>query len=166
VRTVRPDGGAKRAPSVGAAKHRLETAVTSLYANTGKTSVYANVERWRPQALSVLRIVVALLFLQHGLSKLIGFPEAGPPLNGLLVVAAILETIGSLLLILGVYARIAAFVLSGEMAVAYFMAHAPHGFYPMVNHGEEAILFCFVFLYIAFAGGGAWSVDRLALRQD
>jgi len=129
-------------------------------------SLYANMERWRPHALSVLRIVVALLFLEHGLSKVFGFPTPGPHLQGLLIFAAFLETVGSLLLLLGIYTRIVAFVLSGQMAVAYFMAHAPRGFFPLVNGGQGAILFCFVFLYIAFAGGGASSVDRVMLKQD
>jgi putative oxidoreductase len=130
------------------------------------TSVYARAERWRPYALSILRIVAALLFLEHGMSKVFGFPTPGPHLQGLLILAAFLETVGGLLLLLGVYTRVVAFILSGEMAVAYFMAHAPRGFFPLVNGGQLAILFCFVFLYIAFAGGGSWSSDRAMLRQD
>jgi putative oxidoreductase len=121
----------------------------------------------RPHVLSLLRIVTALLFLEHGLSKVIDFPRPGPPsLGGLILVAALLETLGSLVLLAGLYTRLAALLLSGEMAVAYFVAHAPRSFYPIVNGGESAILFCFVFLYIAFAGGGAWSVDRAWLKQD
>jgi putative oxidoreductase len=130
------------------------------------TSVYASAERWRPYVLSILRIVAALLFLEHGMSKVFGFPTPGPHLQGLLILAAFLETVGGLLLLLGVYTRVVAFILSGEMAVAYFMAHAPRGFFPLVNGGQLAILFCFVFLYIAFAGGGSWSSDRAMLRQD
>jgi putative oxidoreductase len=129
-------------------------------------SLYANLEKLRPYILSILRIVTALVFLQYGLAKLIGFPEAGPPLNGLLHAASIIETVGSLLLIAGIYSRIVAFILSGEMAVAYFMAHAPQSFYPILNHGDAAVLFCFIYFYIVFAGGGAWSVDRLVLKQD
>jgi putative oxidoreductase len=130
-------------------------------------SIYAKMQQLRPYVLSVLRIVVGLLFLQHGLSKLFGFPVPGPAaLSGLLILAAILESVGSLLLIAGAYTRIVALLLSGEMAFAYFMAHAPHGFYPIANSGELAVLFSFVFLYIAFAGGGVWSVDRLVLRYD
>ena len=129
-------------------------------------SVYANMERRSPHVLSVLRIVAALLFLEHGLSKVFGFPTPGPALHGLLIVAAILETLGSLLLLAGVYTRIVALILSGEMAVAYFMAHAPRGFFPLANGGEGAILFCFIFLYLAFAGGGPWSVDRALLKRD
>jgi putative oxidoreductase len=129
-------------------------------------SLYASMERWSPQVLSILRIVVALLYLEHGLSKVFGFPTPGPHLQGLLILAAVLETVGSVLLLFGAYTRIVAFILSGQMAVAYFMAHAPRGFFPLVNGGQGAILFCFVFLYIAFAGGGPWSVDRLVLKQD
>ena len=130
-------------------------------------SLYANMERWRPYVLSILRIVVALLFLEHGLSKVFGFPTPGPQhLHGLIILAAFLETVGSALLLLGVYTRVVALILSGQMALAYFMAHAPRGFFPLVNGGQLAILFCFVFLYLAFAGGGAWSLDRAVLRQD
>lgn len=123
-------------------------------------------ETWSPHVLSILRIVTALLFLQHGLSKVFSFPVPGPPLHGLLLLAGFLELVGSLMLLAGVFTRIVAFILSGEMAFAYFMAHAPRSFYPVVNHGEDAILFCFIFLYLAFAGGGPWSVDRAVLKQD
>lgn len=119
-----------------------------------------------PYVLSILRIVTALLFLQHGLSKVFSFPVPGPPLHGLLLLAAFVETVGSLLMLVGAYTRIVAFILSGEMAFAYFMGHAPRSFYPLGNGGEPAILFCFIFLYLAFAGGGPWSVDRAALKQD
>ena len=129
-------------------------------------SLYARMEMFRPTVLSILRIVAALLFLQHGLSKVFGFPVPGPSLHGLLILAAFLETVGSLLLLVGAYTRIVAFILSGEMAFAYFMAHAPRSFYPLANGGEGAILFCFIFLYLAFAGGGPWSVDRAVLKQD
>jgi putative oxidoreductase len=123
-------------------------------------------EKWRPYVLSILRIVTALLFLEHGLSKAFGFPAPWPPLSGLLIVAAILESVGGLLLLAGVYTRIVAFILSGEMAFAYFIGHAPRGFFPIANDGEGAILFCFLFLYISFAGGGPWSMDRAVLKQD
>ena len=119
-----------------------------------------------PYVLSILRIVTALLFLQHGLSKVFSFPVPGPPLHGLLLLAAFVETVGSLLMLVGAYTKIVAFILSGEMAFAYFMGHAPRSFYPLGNGGEPAILFCFIFLYLAFAGGGPWSVDRAALKQD
>ena len=129
-------------------------------------ALYAMMERLRPYVLSLLRIVAGLLFLQHGLSKAIGFPDAGPPsLNGLLILATLLEIVGSVMLVFGAYTRIVAFILSGEMAFAYFMAHAPRSFYPIVNGGEAAVLFCFVFLYLAFAGGGPLSLDRMVLKQ-
>jgi putative oxidoreductase len=128
--------------------------------------LYTRIERLRPYVLSILRIVVGLLFLQHGLSKVFGFPAPGPSLSGLLILAAILETVGALLFLVGGYTRIVAFILSGEMAFAYFMAHAPHSFYPLVNKGELAVLYCFIFLYFVFAGGGPWSVDRAMLNQS
>ena len=123
--------------------------------------LYGWMDSTRPLILSILRIVTALVFLQYGLSKAFGFPDHGPPsLTALLMVAAALESVGSVMLVLGAYTRIVAFILSGEMAVAYFMAHAPRSFYPIVNGGNAAILFCFVFLYLAFAGGGPLSLDR------
>jgi putative oxidoreductase len=130
------------------------------------TSLYTTLERWRPYLLSILRIVVALLYLQHGLAKFFGFPAAGPPLAGLIILAAIIETFGSLLLLVGLFTRLAALVMSGESALAYFIGHAPQSFYPYVNGGSLAILYCFVFLYFVFAGGGPWSIDRAVLKQD
>ena len=118
---------------------------------------------WSPRLLSVLRIVAALLFIQHGTSKYFGFPMAGPggpvPLMSQAGLAGVLEIVGGTLLLLGFFTRPVAFVLSGEMAVAYFTAHAPRGLYPLTNGGEVAVLFCFIFLYLAAAGGGPWSVD-------
>ena len=128
-------------------------------------ALYGTLERLRPTVLSILRIVAALVFLQHGLSKVFGFPAPGPALTGLLIVAAFLETIGAVLLLVGAYTRLVAFLLSGEMAVAYFLAHEPRSPYPLVNGGDAAILFCFIFLYLVFAGGGPISVDRLVLKQ-
>ena len=129
--------------------------------------LYATLERYRPYILSILRIVIGLLFLQHGLSKVFNFPAPSPvpSLSGLMILAAFLETVGAVLLTLGAYTRIVAFILSGEMAFAYFMAHAPRSFYPLVNGGELAVIYCFIFLYFAFAGGGPLSVDRAALNQ-
>ncbi len=129
--------------------------------------LYATLERYRPYILSILRIVVGLLFLQHGLSKVFNFPAPSPvpSLSGLMILAAFLETVGAFLFLVGAYTRIVAFILSGEMAFAYFMAHAPRSFYPLVNKGELAIVYCFIFLYFAFAGGGPLSVDRGMLRQ-
>jgi putative oxidoreductase len=129
------------------------------------TSLYANLERGRPYILSVLRIVVALLFLEHGLPKYFGFPSAGPPMTPLLYLQGAIEIVGSILLLVGAYTRVVAFILAGDMAVAYFMAHLPRSFFPVANGGDAAVLFCFAFLYILFAGGGPWSVDRVALKQ-
>jgi putative oxidoreductase len=112
--------------------------------------------------LSVLRIVTALLFIEHGTMKLLGFPpsEFHPELLSLFGIAGVIEITGGLLVLLGLFTRPAAFILSGEMAVAYFTAHLPGGFFPILNHGESAVLFCFVFLYLVFAGPGAWSLDE------
>ncbi len=114
---------------------------------------------WSPRMLSVLRIVTALLFIQHGTQKFFGFPGPGPALTPLLVVQGILELGGGILLLVGFLTRPVAFILSGDMAVAYFMRHVPRGFFPLLNGGELAVLFCFVFLYLFVAGGGVWSVD-------
>jgi putative oxidoreductase len=119
---------------------------------------------WAPRALSVLRIVAALLFLEHGTQKLFGFPAAPP--NGLPAAlslgwfAAVLEAGGGLLLALGLFTRPVAFLLCGEMAFAYWMSHGPRAFFPVMNGGDAAILYCFVFLYLAFAGAGPWALDR------
>jgi putative oxidoreductase len=123
--------------------------------------------RYASQALSLLRIVTALLFLMHGTGKLFGFPPIGmnPPAMSLYWIAGLIEIIGALLLIAGLFSRFAAFILSGEMAVAYWMVHAPQSTFPIINHGESAILFCFVFLLIAAAGPGRWSVDASLRRR-
>ncbi len=119
---------------------------------------------WTPRALALLRVVTAFLFLQHGTAKFFGIPPAFPetvdPFS-LLGLAGLLEVAGGALLIIGLFTRPVAFVLSGEMAVAYFMAHASQGHVlsPIINQGESAVLFCFIFLYLVFAGAGAWSVD-------
>jgi putative oxidoreductase len=117
---------------------------------------------YRPQALAVLRIMAALLFIEHGTMKLFGFPApmGGDSLPPMLLIAALLEVVGGALLVIGLFTRPVAFILSGQMAVAYFMAHASKGFWPAINGGEPAILFCFVFLYLVFAGPGAWAVDK------
>ena len=118
---------------------------------------------WTDKLLSVLRIVAALAFLEHGLSKFFGippFPMQGP-LPPLLVAAATIELVGGALLAIGLFTRPVAFVLSGEMAFAYFMAYAPQGFWPVLNHGEAAVFYCFAFLYFSAAGGGPWSLDRM-----
>jgi putative oxidoreductase len=115
---------------------------------------------WSPRMLSVLRIMTGLLFLEHGTQKLFAFPGPGPALTSLLVVQALLELVGGILILIGLFTRPVAFILAGDMAVAYFVAHAPRGFFPTLNGGQLAILFCFVFLYLFVAGGGVWSVDE------
>ena len=123
---------------------------------------------YRQQLLSVLRIVVGLLILQHGTGKYLNFP-VGPMNNASPLTAGgaagLFELVGGVLIALGLYTRLAAFILSGTMAVAYFYAHAPRGFYPILNQGELAALYCFVFLYLAAAGGGPWSLDRRLRRE-
>jgi putative oxidoreductase len=120
---------------------------------------------WSDRMLSVLRIIAALLFFQHGLAKYFGFPHVANfdnlNLLSLIGLAGLIEILGGFLLLLGLYTRVAAFVMSGEMAFAYFMSHAPRGFFPILNGGELAVLYCFLFLYFAVAGGGAWSIDQL-----
>ena len=118
---------------------------------------------WTPRLLSVLRIVVAALFLQHGTAKLFHVPHVASfdnlQLVSLIGLAGVLEIAGGLLLLIGLFTRPVAFVLSGEMAFAYFMAHATRGPLPLLNGGELAVVYCFLFLYLSLAGGGAWSVD-------
>ena len=143
---------------------------------------------WSPRLLSVLRIIAAFMPIQHGAQKLFGYPAPPSPppqqqaaqqgaqqqpqqqqrqsgLPPLMMVAAVLEFFGGLLFLLGLFTRPVAFLLSGELAVAYFMAHAPRGFWPLLNQGELAALYSFLFLYFAVAGGGEWSVDRLWRRD-
>jgi putative oxidoreductase len=119
--------------------------------------------RYAPQILSILRIIVALLLFQHAFSKFFGFPAQMPPPApfSLIWFAGVIELIGGALVLVGLFTRPAAFILSGELAFAYFIGHAPQGFYPLTNGGESAVLFCFIFLYLAAAGGGAWSLDAL-----
>jgi putative oxidoreductase len=121
---------------------------------------------WAPRLLSLLRIIVALAFIEHGTSKFFGLPPFPMPLNPLLYVAGTLELVGGVLLLLGLFTRPVAFILSGQMAIAYFMAHAPKGFFPAVNGGEPAMLYTFVFLYLAAAGAGPWSLDALLGRPQ
>ncbi len=125
------------------------------------TTIGALATDWAPRVLSIVRIVTALLFMEHGMQKLFGFPSVTiqPGLFSLLWFAAIIEFAGGVLLLIGLFSRPVAFLLSGEMAFAYWMAHAPKSPFPAINGGDAAILYCFVFLYVAFAGGGAWSVD-------
>lgn len=125
--------------------------------------------KWPPPLLSVLRIVAAFLFVEHGLQKWLAFPVPGPSPTVLWSasgVAGVLELFGGALLLIGLYTRPVAFVLSGLMACAYFIAHASRDFWPIVNRGELAVLYCFVFLYLSAAGGGPWSVDRWIRRGE
>ncbi len=123
--------------------------------------------RWQPQLLAILRIVAGLLFLEHGVSKFFGIPVPFPvhPLPTLLVGAGVIELVAGILVTVGLFTRIAAFIASGEMAIAYWMMHFPKSPWPVANMGEAAIFFCFVFLYLAAAGPGAWSIDGLRTRN-
>jgi putative oxidoreductase len=125
---------------------------------------------WAPRVLSIARVVTALIFMAHGTQKLLNFPPRannapGPDLFSFYGLAGSLEIIGGILLVFGLFTRPVAFILSGEMAFAYWMSHAPRAMYPVLNGGDAAILYCFWFLYLAFAGGGAWSLDRMLSRK-
>ena len=125
-------------------------------------------QRWAPRMLSVLRMVSAFMFMANGTQKLFNYPPSPHPMSHLpplMLVAGILECFAGLLLLLGLFTRPIAFVLAGEMATAYFTAHAPRGFWPILNKGELAVLYCFVFLYFAVVGGGAWSVEQSWRRR-
>ena len=133
-------------------------------------AITAIADAWAPRVLSVLRIVSALLFMEHGANKMFNFPERGPhaPYELLTLnpgLSGLLEVVGGLLLLFGLFTRPVAFILSGQMAVAYWWIHAPQSPYPYVNGGDAAILFCFVFLYLACVGGGPWSLDALMRRR-
>lgn len=119
---------------------------------------------WSPRVLSILRIMSALLFMQHGTQKLLNFPLPANPLTTLTTVAGAIELIGGALLAIGLFSRPVAFIMSGMAAAAYFLAHAPQSFYPIANKGELAALYSFVFLYIVFAGPGPWSLDAMRAR--
>jgi len=121
---------------------------------------------WAPRFLSILRIVAGVLFLEHGAQKLLGFPptEHAPEFLSLIWFAGAIELVGGALVAAGAFTRPVAFILSGEMAFAYWMAHAPKSVFPALNGGDAAILYCFVFLYLVFAGAGPWSVDALRGR--
>ncbi len=121
---------------------------------------------WEPRVLSVVRIMVGLLFMEHGMSKLLGFPPGpSPSMFALAWFAGVIELVGGALVTVGLFTRIAAFIMSGEMAVGYFLVHAPRNFFPMLNQGDAAALYCFIFLSFAVAGGGDWSLDRLLGRE-
>jgi putative oxidoreductase len=127
--------------------------------------------KFAPQMLSILRIVTGLIFMEHGLQKHVGFPPyppggSAPSILTMSGFGGVLELIGGILLTLGLFTRPVAFILSGEMAVAYWWVHFPRTFYPVLNGGDAAILYCFVFLYMFFAGGGPWSVDALWRKAE
>lgn len=126
-------------------------------------------ESWAPYAFSVLRAVTGLLYLAHGTQKLFGFPAPSEygvaPLASFMGFAGMLELVGGALMVVGLFTRPVAFLLAGMMAVAYFMVHAPMGFHPVLNHGELAVLFCFVFLLFSLSGGGPWSLDRMLTNR-
>ena len=130
-------------------------------------SLAARWRSWAPQLLSTLRIIAAFLFTQYGTAKLLAFPGAVMPgggtasLTSLAGIAGLLEMVGGALLLIGLFTRPVAFILSGEMAVAYFKGHAPQGFWPVLNQGSPAIFFCFLWLYVSAAGPGPWSLDAL-----
>ena len=129
------------------------------------SSFSSNTRGWAPRLLGLLRIVTAFLFIQHGTAKLFHIPHVamfdGLQLMSLMGVAGVIELAGGILLLLGLFTRPVAFILSGEMAFAYFMSHAPAGFLPLLNGGEMAVQWCFLFLYFSVAGAGAWSMDSL-----
>ena len=127
------------------------------------SDLIARLSNWQPRMLAVLRIFTGLLFLEHGTVKLFGFPDGAQPgpqhPMSFFWIAGLIELVTGALVTVGLFTRLAAFLASGEMAVGYWHSHFPQSFYPTVNGGDAAILFCFVFLYLVFAGGGAWSVD-------
>jgi putative oxidoreductase len=125
------------------------------------------VNRWSPYFLSILRIIAAFVYGVHGTQKLFGLPAPFPVphLPPLFLAGGMIETFGGLLLLVGLFTRPFAFVLTGEMAIAYFKFHAPRGFRPLLNDGEGAVLYCFIFLFLASAGGGPWSFDRLLRKR-
>ena len=135
------------------------------------TTLAARWRSWAPYLLSVLRIIAAFVFIQFGSAKLLAIPAAimpgggTAPLTSLPGFAGSLELVGGALLLLGLFTRPVAFLVAGEMAVAYFMGHAPQGFWPVLNQGSPAILFCFIWLYISSAGPGPWSIDALRRRK-
>jgi putative oxidoreductase len=131
-------------------------------------SLTATLDRLAPYVLSIVRIMVALLFFEHGLAKLFGFPQQPMPPPALFSLAwfsGAIELVGGALAAVGLFTRAAAFIMSGEMAIGYFMAHAPQSFFPLINRGDGAILYCFIFLYLVFAGPGPWSLDALIWRR-
>jgi putative oxidoreductase len=124
--------------------------------------MFKRLERWKPELLGLMRIAMGITFMEHGTQKLFGFPVPPPARLALplLLFTGLLETIGSTLLTLGIFTRIVAFLLSGELAVGYWWMHVPNSFFPIANGGEVMVLYCFAFLYLAATGPGKWSLDQ------
>jgi putative oxidoreductase len=148
--------------------NRPEAAEASAAPNPSATSLAITFDRLRPYVLSLLRIMAGLLFLEHGMAKVFGFPPHGhiPVFPEVEWFAGRIELIGGALIALGLFTRAAAFLTSGEMAIGYFLDHAPRSFFPLLNGGDSPILYCFVFLYLVAAGAGPWSVDGLVWGRE
>jgi putative oxidoreductase len=156
-------------PARGFLQAWLEPHLENLARGTTRLKLNEICERWSPQALSVLRLMTGLMIVQYGLSKVIGFPAVASFAQALpftlIWFAGLIELIGGALLIVGLFTRPVAFVVSGLMAFAYFMGHAPRGFIPLLNGGNLAVMYCFACLYLFFASGGPWSLDALVKRK-
>jgi putative oxidoreductase len=144
-----------------------QATATLSTAAPASSSPASMLDRLTPYVRSILRIMVGLLFLEHGMSRLFGFPSPMPTPAPMTMYwfAGCIEFLGGILVTLGLFTRPAAFIMSGEMAFAYFISHAPRGFFPILNNGDGAVLYCFIFLYLAFAGGGPLSLDALVWRK-
>jgi len=145
----------------------MANVAASLPTQSSTTSFSTPLDRLKPYVLSILRIMAALLFVEHGMSHLFGWPQPlpTPPAFTMYWFAGAIELTGGILVALGLFTRPAAFIMSGEMAFAYFISHAPRGFFPILNGGDEAILYCFIFLYLVFAGAGPLSLDALRRKR-